>query len=119
MESGEDRVRRELAHLGTDAASAPDVPAGLTARIGAALRAAPQPAAHTTTAGRPRLSRLRIVALVAGVGAAAAVVVVGVVTLLHSAPAAPAFPSGPTAERITVSAPKSSGDMPKAVVTRR
>jgi hypothetical protein len=118
MESGEDRVRRELAHLGTDAASASDVPAGLTARIGAALRAAPQPAAHTTTAGRPR-SRLRIVALVAGVGAAAAVVVVGVVTLLHSGPAAPAFPSGPTAERITVSAPKSSGDTPKAVVTRR
>ena len=59
MDSGEERVRQALAHLGSDAASAPDVPAGLTARIGAALRAAPQPAAHTTTAGRPRLSRLR------------------------------------------------------------
>lgn len=119
MASGEDRVRRALAHLGADAASAPDLPAGLTARIGAALRAEPQPAAHTVTARRPRLSRLRVVALIVGVGAAAAVVVIGVVALLHSAPTAPAFPSGPTADRITVSAPQSAGDTPKAVVTRR
>jgi hypothetical protein len=118
MDSGEERVRQALAHLGSDAASAPDVSAGVTARIGAALRAAPQPAAHAVNSGLPRLSRLRVLALIVGVGAAAAVVVIGVVTLLHTAPSAPAFPSGPTAERITVPAPKSSADTPKAVVTR-
>ena len=34
-----DRVRGELTHLGVDAASAADVPAAVTARIGAALAA--------------------------------------------------------------------------------
>ena len=38
-----DRVRRELADLGGDTASAPDVPAAVTARLGAALRAQPAP----------------------------------------------------------------------------
>jgi hypothetical protein len=118
MDSGEERVRQALAHLGSDAASAPEVPAGVTARIGAALRAAPQPAAHAVTSGLPRLGRLRVVALVVGVGAAAAVLVLGVVTLLHNAPSTPAFPSGPTAERITVSAHKTPADTPKGVVTR-
>jgi hypothetical protein len=118
MESGEERVRRALAQLGTDAASAPDVPPAVTARIGAALRAAPQPAAHAITTDLPRLSRLRVIALVFGIGAAVAAVVVGVAMLLHSAPSRPAFPAGPTAERITVSAPHLSGDTPKGVVTR-
>ena len=35
-----DRVRRDLAALGADDASAPDVPAEVTARVGAALQAA-------------------------------------------------------------------------------
>lgn len=42
-----DTVRRELARLRTDDASAPEVPADVTARIGAALRAAePPPRRH-------------------------------------------------------------------------
>jgi anti-sigma-K factor RskA len=36
-----DRVRRELADLGTGDASAPEVPAEVTARVGTALQAAP------------------------------------------------------------------------------
>ena len=68
-------VRRALAHLGTDAASAPDVPAGVTARIGAALRAAPSPAAHAITGTRPRLGRLQTIGLIIGVGAAAAAII--------------------------------------------
>ena len=35
-----DRVRRDLAELGADEASAADVPAGVTARVSAALQAA-------------------------------------------------------------------------------
>jgi len=114
----EDRIRHALAHLGTDAVSAPDVPAAVTARIGAALRAAPRPAAHAITRGLPRPSRLRIVTLIVGIGAASAALIVGVSTLLHSAPPTRTFPAGPTAERITVSVPRSPGDTPKAVVTR-
>jgi hypothetical protein len=118
MDGGAERVRRALARLGTDSTSAPDVPPEVTARIGAALRAAPQPAAHAITRGLPRLSRFRFIALVVGIAAAAALVVVGVAMLMHSAPSRPAFPAGPTAERITVSAPRSPGDTPKGVVTR-
>ncbi len=116
MDSGQQQVRQALAHLGADAASAPDVPAAVTARIGAALRAAPQPAAHAIS--RPRLSRLRVAALIIGIGAAAAAVVVGVVTQLHSPASAPPFPAGPTAERMTVSVPRSSVNTSKGVVTR-
>jgi len=39
-----DRVRRDVAALGVDAASAPDVPADVMDAVGAALRAAPPPA---------------------------------------------------------------------------
>jgi len=38
-----DRVRRHLSALGVDSASAPDVPADVTATIRAALRSAPPP----------------------------------------------------------------------------
>ena len=45
-----DTVRRELGRLGaeleSDSASAPEVPAEVTARIGAALRAAEPPSKH-------------------------------------------------------------------------
>jgi hypothetical protein len=96
----EERVRQALAELGADAASAPDVPASVTARIGAALRAAPAPPAHTVVPARS--SRLRIVALAVGIGAAMVAAAIGVAMLVHS-DAAPRFPSGPTAEKITVS----------------
>ncbi|OBA87290.1 hypothetical protein A5662_26240 [Mycobacteriaceae bacterium 1482268.1] len=108
----EERVRQALAELGADPASAPEVPAPVTARIGAALRAA-SPPAHT--AAPPRLSRLRIIALVVGIGAAVAAAAVGIAMLTHSGPA-PRFPSGPTAEKITVST--SPADTPKPVVKR-
>jgi hypothetical protein len=122
MASGEDglpekRVRRALAHLGTDSASAPDVPAAVTARIGAALRAAPPPA-HAVTGARSPLTRLRVLALIIGIGAAAAALAVGVATLQHDGPPARKFPSGPTAERITVPISTVPGDTPKRVVTR-
>jgi hypothetical protein len=112
----EERVRRALTHLGTDSESAPDVPTAVTARIGAALRTAPPPPAHTA-AGLPRMSPLRILALAVGIGAVTTAVAVGAAMLLHSAPAA-RFPSGPTADKITVSVSKAPDDIPKAVVTR-
>ena len=43
----DDAVRRELAHLGTDASTAPEPPAEVTARVAAALRAEPRPGTHT------------------------------------------------------------------------
>jgi hypothetical protein len=99
-----DRVRRDLADLGADAASAPDVPAGLTARVGAALQAAPP---HRP-AGQPKHSvrhtpRWQLIALVAGAGAAVVGAVVGAVMLTRDP--APTHPKGPTAESITVSRP--------------
>jgi hypothetical protein len=108
----DDRVRHALAQLGADTASAPDVPAAVTARIGAALRAAPPPA-HSTVAGRSRLGLLRVIALVIGVGAVIAAVAF-IVAATHDA-SAPRFPTGPTADRITVS--RAPTDTPKAVVT--
>lgn len=46
-------VRRELRRLGADDASAPDVPAHVTARVGAALRNAtpPRPVSRRLTLG--------------------------------------------------------------------
>lgn len=38
-----DEVRRELRRLAADDAAAPEVPADVTARVGAALRNAPSP----------------------------------------------------------------------------
>ncbi len=109
----EDRVRRALSRLGTDSASAPDVPATVTARISAALRAAPPPPAHTASTALP-LSRLRVLTLLIGICAAVTAVAVGIAILLHSAPAT-RFPSGPTAEKITVS--RAPADTPNPVVT--
>ena len=90
-----ERVRRDLADLGADAASAPDVPPDVTERVIAALRAEP---AHTVR--RQPLRRLQIIGLVVGLGAVVAAVVVGAMML--GRPDAPAFPAGPTAEKITV-----------------
>jgi hypothetical protein len=94
-----DRVRRDLADLGTDDASAPDVPPQLSARIGAALR----DQHHTPKHSVRHTSRWQLVALVAGLGAAAVGAVVGAVMLARDP--APTRSAGPTAERITVSRP--------------
>ncbi len=48
---------------------APEVPAAVTARIVAALRATPAPPAHATGAGLPRLSLLRAILLVVAIAA--------------------------------------------------
>jgi hypothetical protein len=98
-----DRVRRDLAHIGTDEASAPDVPAAVTARVGAALRAASPPAAHAIS---PPVPRLRLVGLVIGIAAAVAGAVGGGLMLARDP--APMMSHGPTAESITVSRPPSN-----------
>ena len=97
-----DRVRGELTHLGVDAASAPDVPAAVTVRIGAALHAQPP---HGRAGGPAHsirhTSRWQLVALIAGVGAALVSVVLGGLTLTRDP--APTWSTQPTAKRITVS----------------
>ena len=107
-ERPDDRVRQALG--GLDADSAPEVPAAVTARIAAALRAAPAPT-HSASPIRPRM-----IALVTGIAAVvAAAVGFAVVVVARHDPPAPRFPSGPTAERMTVSPTRA--DTPKPVVT--
>jgi len=89
------RLRADLARL-ADPSGAPAVPAEVTTRVTAALRAQRGPAHAARRAGPP----LRLLAALVGAGAAVAAVVVGV-AMLHR-PAPPAYPSGPTAEKITV-----------------
>ncbi|HEY1841925.1 MAG TPA: hypothetical protein VGG53_17205 [Mycobacterium sp.] len=104
------RVRREVAALGSDPSSAPDIDHTVVDRVGAALRAQrPEPghsgAAHTVGRGRlPRSARLAVA--VAGLVAAAAAAWLGT-TALITAPAP--MPSRPTTiEHITVSRPPQS-----------
>ncbi|UUO02096.1 hypothetical protein M4D79_00110 [Mycolicibacterium novocastrense] len=94
-----ERVRRGLAELAHDEDSAPEVPAGVTARIGAALRSAGEPR-HTVE--RPRLRRLQVLGLVTGLAAVTAGVVIGT-SMLGREPTPRFSEPGPTAERITVS----------------
>jgi hypothetical protein len=99
-----ERVRRDLAELGSDGSSASDVPPDVTARVIAALRAEP---AHSV---RRPLRRRHVFVLVVGVGAALAVAIVG--ALMVSRDPAPTFPAGPTAEQITVARPASTIPLP-------
>lgn len=96
------RVRRELARLGADDASAPPVPAQVTARIGSALRSASNGPTHSID--RPRLPRWRLVGLVVGIAAVVVGGIVGVSMLAREQPA-PLVSTGPTASTITVSRP--------------
>jgi hypothetical protein len=89
MLDGLDRVRHDLADLGSDESSAPDVPAAVTARIGTAL--------HTVRPA-PKLHRL---GLVTGLSAVLFAVVVGGVMLTRDP--GPTWSTAPTAEKITVS----------------
>lgn len=96
-----DAVRADLARLGADPRSAPEVPAEVTARVSAALREAT--AGATGRAGhaltRPALTCNQRIAVLVGLVAAAAAVVVGAVALAHDP--GPMFPAGPTASQIT------------------
>jgi hypothetical protein len=94
-----DRVRRDLADLGANADSALEVPAAVTARIGAALRDRGQAPGHSVR----YTPRWQLIALVAGVAAAIIGAVVG--GLMLTLPPEPTWSAGPTAETITVSRP--------------
>ncbi|MBX7433727.1 hypothetical protein JDV09_16650 [Mycobacterium sp. Y57] len=91
-------VRRELARLGSDADSAPEVPAAVTARVAEALRTAPPVGGHRVA--RPALTRPQRAGLILGILALAAASIVGVWTLTRSD--GPRYPAGPTASTITV-----------------
>lgn len=103
-------LRRVLNRLGDDADSAPEVPADVTARIGAALRQASHVGGHVVI--RPKLAGWQRAGLVAGVLALAAGLVGGVVMLGRTAE--PAFPAGPTASLITVAGPAGRFPLPEA-----
>jgi hypothetical protein len=103
-----DRVRRDLAHLGTDSGSAPEVPPEVAARVRDALREEPPahrvvapPGTDAAHAARGPGPRLRIVAAAVGIGAAVAAAGIGTAMLQHAPAHVPT--TGPTAERITVS----------------
>ncbi|MGV0837083.1 hypothetical protein [Mycolicibacterium thermoresistibile] len=78
------RVRDELSRLGTDPDSAPEVPTEVTARIRAALRAAPPPTggdrrnpAHAVRAPLPPVRRIALI-----IGACTAVLAAGLGALM-------------------------------------
>ncbi|MDV3123400.1 hypothetical protein M1247_00605 [Mycobacterium sp. 21AC1] len=93
-----DRVRRDLAALGADHESAPQVPPEAAARIGATLRAAAPPAHAAGSQGH----RLRLFGAIAGACAAVLAIGLGVGTLLR----APDRPPAPIrVGQLTVSPP--------------
>lgn len=98
-----ERVRRDLAELASDRASAPEVPPDVTARVLAALRAESNPPTAAHAVKRPPLRRLHRLGLVVGIGATLTGVIVG--TSMLTRHPAPRYPAGPTAEQITVSRP--------------
>ena len=104
--AGLDTVRRELARLGSEERSAPDVPATVTAAVGAALRTTPPPGGGHALP-RPRLRRVQWAGLGVGISAVAATVILGALMLTRDP--GPAFPSGPTAAQMTVGATAPTG----------
>jgi hypothetical protein len=101
------RVRRDVAALGTDASSAPEVAPQVVDSVAAALRAerperSRRRAAHTVRPGRlPRSARVAVA--VAGLAAAAGAVWVGTTALITAPAPTPSRPT--TVEHITVSRP--------------
>jgi hypothetical protein len=93
-----DAVRRELGRLGADDASAPDVPAHVTARVGAALRNA-----------TPRRRTGRRVAFGVGILVACATIL-GVAGQTRS-PVTPAFPLPDTQLRAALNLPPELGPL--------
>lgn len=114
-----DRVRRDVADLGVDAATAPDLPAGLTARVGARLRVAPPPvhevvhrgAAGTAHAARASAFGIRSMAAAAGVAAVIVAGVVGTTMLVRGQPDR-GFDTATTASSMRVSRPPGGVPLP-------
>jgi hypothetical protein len=99
------RVRSDVAAMGADPASAPDVPPHVTARISAALRTAGDAPGRSGAAhsARPQIRPAKVAAMTAGVGAVVAAIGVGTAALVSAPEPAPSTPA--TAEHITVSTP--------------
>jgi hypothetical protein len=99
------QVRRDIAAVGADPTSAPDVPPQVTARISAALRSAGEVQPHPGAAhsARPHIRPVRVAVTVAGVGAVLAAIGVGTAALINAPEPTPSTPV--TAEHITVSTP--------------
>jgi hypothetical protein len=101
------QVRRDVAAVGTDPASAPEVPPRVTARISATLSSAATPASGRrgdgTHSARPRIRVTRTIAAVAGLCAVFAAIGFGIAALLRDPGPTPSAPV--TAEHITVSTP--------------
>ena len=91
------RVRRDIAALGTDTSSAPEVAPQVVDSVAAALRAerperSRRRAAHTVRPGRlPR--SVRVAVAVAGLAAAAAAVWLGTAALITAPPARCSWPA--------------------------
>ncbi len=98
------RVRSDVAAVGTDPASAPDPPPAVTARISAALRSASGSstggAAHSA---RPHTRPARLIAGVAGACAVVAAIGLGTAALVNAPTPIPSTQI--TAEHITLSTP--------------
>jgi hypothetical protein len=99
------QVRCDVAAMGVDPTSAPDVPPQVTARISAALRSAgdTQASGGAAHSARPRIRPAKMAAMAAGVGAVLAAIGVGTAALITAPEPAPSTPA--TAEHITVSTP--------------
>jgi hypothetical protein len=96
------RVRREVAALGSDPSSAPDVDPAAVDRIGATLRAERAGAAHAVGRGRlPRSARLAVA--MTGLAAAAVAAWLGTRALITAPASTTSRPT--TIEHITVSRP--------------
>jgi hypothetical protein len=101
------QVRRDLAAIGADPASAPGPPPKVAARISATLRSAEPPSGGPTSEAahsvRPHIRPARIIAAVAGICAVLAAIGFGTVALLRAPEAAPSTPDD--VQHITVSTP--------------
>ncbi|MEE6165547.1 MULTISPECIES: hypothetical protein [unclassified Mycolicibacterium] len=102
-----DRVRRDVADLADDGQTAPPVPTDVTARLTAALRAAPPPE-HAMNRGVRRARRAAAVA-----GACAALLAVGLGSVMLMRPDPPSAATTARFERITVSPPQPTVDLPE------
>lgn len=96
------QVRRDVAALGADTDTAPEVPPDVTARISATLRSMEQRQRRVGVAHSAR-PRIRPASAVAGMGAVVAAVGVGTAALINAPEPTPSTPA--TAEHITVSTP--------------